>query len=68
MSDEVHYRVPPSWSEQNTTEFEVEELVVRSGGVTMFEPTCKDNWCGLKDSVRRYYSSARLTDASNEEL
>jgi len=68
LSDEVHYRVPPSWNEQNTTKLEVEELVVRSGGVTMFEPACEDKWCGLNDSVKRYRSSAPAEDSLNEEL
>lgn len=46
---EKHYAIPPQWVETPTTNFEVPLKMIGTG---MQEPSCPDQWCSLKYSVK----------------
>jgi hypothetical protein len=51
---EAQFAVPPHWAnDPPNEEMDVEPLQVVEGN-SIKEPTCKDNWCALEDSVKWY--------------
>jgi hypothetical protein len=49
-SAEIHYSVPPIWS--NAAEWETDHYKLVMAGTSMKEPDCKHVWCALEDSVK----------------
>lgn len=47
---EVHYSVPPIWSEPPPTERKHPRLEMI--GTAMREPDCKNDWCRLENSIK----------------
>ena len=56
VTDDIHYRIPPSWiypsREGGTTIDQEEELVVVS--TSFKEPYCKHEWCSMADTTKWY--------------
>lgn len=47
---EVHYAVPPHWSQDPVGERKYQELEMVE--TSMKHPGCPDDWCGVVDSVK----------------
>jgi len=51
---EAQFAVPPRWAnDPPEEEMDVEPLQLIEGN-SLKEPTCEDNWCALKESVKWY--------------
>lgn len=46
---EKHYAIPPQWSEDPTTQYEIPLKMLGTG---MMEPTCPNEWCQTKYSIK----------------
>lgn len=49
---EIHYAVPPHWSDE--AELETDHEMLEMVGTSMKEPECAHVWCGLANSVKWY--------------